>query len=450
MLVHQARRLNSPCFIVTNHDSCFLPNFLMTNSDGQKEEVKFDRVLCDVVCSGDATLRKNPDIWLKWNQGQALNLHGVQFRLAKRGAELLAIGGKMVYSTCSLNPVENEAVLHRLIKDSEGALEIVDSASLVPGLKYIPGLTTWDLASKEIECFKSFEDVPEKYHTIIRPQMFPPSPEDASKYNLEKCIRILPHFQNTGGFFVASIVKKSYLPWEKEAKKQEASKSDEQTEQTSTESEKSNSTEPQRKKRRLFHGYKEDPYVFLTPEDLAWSQLKNFYKLSDEFNPLCLLTRSVSEKKKNIYFCSEQIRDLLLCNESSVKIINTGVKTFVRCDNRNMECPFRLANEGLPNINFMIGECRRLNICKDDLIILLNNTDPTKPPPLATLTEETQENVKSLGAGSCVLKYSDDKLTVSLVGWRGQTSLRAYVDTNDTVHILRLLGADLSKYGKFN
>lgn len=52
MLVHQARRLNSPCFIVTNHDSCFLPNLLMTNSEGEKEEVKFDRVLCDVPCSG--------------------------------------------------------------------------------------------------------------------------------------------------------------------------------------------------------------------------------------------------------------------------------------------------------------------------------------------------------------------------------------------------------------
>lgn len=98
---------------------------------------------------------------------------------------------------------------------------------------------------------------------------------------------------------------------------------------------------PQQKKRRLHHGYKEDPYIFLTPDDIVWKQLKNFYKLSDEFNPLCLLTRSNSEKKKNVYFCSEQIRDLLLCNESQVKIINTGVKTFVRCDNRNMVCPFR-------------------------------------------------------------------------------------------------------------
>lgn len=45
----------------------------------------------------------------------------------------------------------------------------------------------------------------------------------------------------------------------------------------------------------------------------------------------------------------------------------------------------------------MIGQCRRINISKDDLITLLNNTDPTKPPPLPTLSAETQENVKDLG-----------------------------------------------------
>lgn len=37
---------------------------------------------------------------------------------------------------------------------------------------------------------------------------------------------------------------------------------------------------------------------------------------------------------------------------------------------------------------------------------------------------------------------------MTLVGWRGTASLRAYTDTNDTVHLLRLFGADLSKYGK--
>lgn len=52
------------------------------------------------------------------------------------------------------------------------------------------------------------------------------------------------------------------------------------------------------------------------------------------------------------------------------------------------------------------------------------------------------------GAGSCVLNCIDGDLSITLVGWRGTASLRAYTDANDTVHMLRLLGADLSKYGK--
>lgn len=53
-----------------------------------------------------------------------------------------------------------------------------------------------------------------------------------------------------------------------------------------------------------------------------------------------------------------------------------------------------------------------------------------------------------LAPGSCVLKYVDEKFTLYVVGWRGSSSLRAYVDQSDTIHILRLIGADLSKFGK--
>lgn len=54
-----------------------------------------------------------------------------------------------------------------------------------------------------------------------------------------------------------------------------------------------------------------------------------------------------------------------------------------------------------------------------------------------------------LGIGSCIIKYVDERFTLYIVGWRGTSSLRAYVDSNETLHILRLLGADLSKFGKF-
>ena len=63
MLVHQAKRLQSPSVIITNHDACIMPNLQMTSEDGSTKNMKFDRILCDVPCSGDGTLRKNADAW---------------------------------------------------------------------------------------------------------------------------------------------------------------------------------------------------------------------------------------------------------------------------------------------------------------------------------------------------------------------------------------------------
>lgn len=63
----------------------------------------------------------------------------VQTRILRRGVELLNVDGKLVYSTCSINPIENESVVHRILKEFDGVLELVDVSSVLPGLKYMPG-----------------------------------------------------------------------------------------------------------------------------------------------------------------------------------------------------------------------------------------------------------------------------------------------------------------------
>ena len=67
----------------------------------------FDRVLCDVPCTGDGTMRKNPLIWKRWNASPANMLHSLQLQIACKGVRLLKVGGRLVYSTCSLNPDPN-------------------------------------------------------------------------------------------------------------------------------------------------------------------------------------------------------------------------------------------------------------------------------------------------------------------------------------------------------
>lgn len=49
----------------------------------------------------------------------------------------------MVYSTCSLNPIENEAVIASLLRSSAGAIELVDVSQQLPELKRTSGLSKW-------------------------------------------------------------------------------------------------------------------------------------------------------------------------------------------------------------------------------------------------------------------------------------------------------------------
>lgn len=80
----------------------------------------FDRILCDVPCSGDGTMRKNYDLWWKWHPRNALLLHPLQLKIATRAARLLKIGGRLVYSTCSFHPAEDEAVVAELLRRGQG------------------------------------------------------------------------------------------------------------------------------------------------------------------------------------------------------------------------------------------------------------------------------------------------------------------------------------------
>ncbi|RYG65409.1 hypothetical protein EON64_11975, partial [archaeon] len=140
MLVHQCKRINSPLLVVTTHAGQAFPSLQAPGSDTR---AFFDRVLCDVPCSGDGTVRKNPAIWGRWATGQALTLHPLQLAIACRGAALLKPGGRLVYSTCSLSPFENESVVCELLRRHEGQLELVEVRHLLPGFKTRPGMQTW-------------------------------------------------------------------------------------------------------------------------------------------------------------------------------------------------------------------------------------------------------------------------------------------------------------------
>ncbi len=102
MLTHRIKALMSANILVTNHDARFFPTlkvgFDPTTFEGGSP-VLFDRILCDVPCSGDGTLRKAADLWRRWTPNLGRGMHPMQLEIAKRSLRLLKVGGRMVYST---------------------------------------------------------------------------------------------------------------------------------------------------------------------------------------------------------------------------------------------------------------------------------------------------------------------------------------------------------------
>jgi 16S rRNA (cytosine967-C5)-methyltransferase len=78
---------------------------------------RFDRILLDVPCSGTGTLGRNPEIKWRLRPEDLAGLHRLQAKLLSNAVQHLAPGGKLVYSTCSLEPEENEAVLEEVLGD---------------------------------------------------------------------------------------------------------------------------------------------------------------------------------------------------------------------------------------------------------------------------------------------------------------------------------------------
>ena len=157
----QGANTASPGAIVTSLDARYWP-------DRELQALRFDKVLCDVPCSGDGTLRKSHRNTPDWSAAAGAALHATQIKILRQGLKLLAPGGCLVYSTCSLNPAENEAVVTAILREERGRsgsggggggggasarVSLRDPREFAPwalqGLHPAPGLDEWQAQEGE-------------------------------------------------------------------------------------------------------------------------------------------------------------------------------------------------------------------------------------------------------------------------------------------------------------
>jgi NOL1/NOP2/sun family putative RNA methylase len=130
----------------------------------------FDRVLVDVPCSAEGTLRTDKNGKIRHTVPRGEKLPFLQAGLLIRGYDLLKPGGTLVYSTCTYNPDENESIVQNLLNSRPATIQPISL-----DVTHSPGLSKW----KEVS-----------YDSSMR-----------------HCWRIYPHQLDTVGFFLARVAK---------------------------------------------------------------------------------------------------------------------------------------------------------------------------------------------------------------------------------------------------
>jgi len=103
-----------------NLQKCGVANTIVTNLDGRwihNLKVEFDKILVDAPCSASGTFITNPNVFKSWDQGKVNLLSRLQKQLLEAASKCLRDGGEIVYSTCSLDPEENEEVIDYVVKN---------------------------------------------------------------------------------------------------------------------------------------------------------------------------------------------------------------------------------------------------------------------------------------------------------------------------------------------
>tara|TARA_B100001248_G_scaffold163849_1_gene123824 strand:- start:6356 stop:7996 length:1641 start_codon:yes stop_codon:yes gene_type:complete len=183
-LVTNVQRHASRTVLVVQHDGRHIPKVPGSGFDG---------VLVDVPCTGSGTTRKNPDVWGKWRPSAGRSLHSLQYDLLSRAVELTKPGGRVVYSTCSLDPIENEAVVARVV--AGGKVRVVPHGDPLSGVPSNPGMTNWPLLNDRGEL-----DIESKSEDYLVP-----TKDKAVSSQLNDCLRVWNDEIGGGGFFLAVL-----------------------------------------------------------------------------------------------------------------------------------------------------------------------------------------------------------------------------------------------------
>ena len=109
--------------------------FLQSGLEDLDPEPRFDAILLDAPCSSTGTIRRHPDVFWTKDAGDVAKLAGVQARLLRHAFAMLRPGGTLVFSNCSLDPAEGEALVDAFLAETPDAARRPARPEDWPGLE---------------------------------------------------------------------------------------------------------------------------------------------------------------------------------------------------------------------------------------------------------------------------------------------------------------------------
>ncbi len=162
--------------LVSNIERLGVINAIIMRRDGRQLtpyfEETFDKILIDAPCSSEATAGRSYRVLNMWSINSVKRLSGIQRGLLVNAYKMLKPGGRMVYSTCTFAPEENEEVVSYLLK------RFLDTTTIpvkINGINAVRGIVEWE--GKE-------------YHPLVT-----------------NTLRIYPH-KNRGEGFTITVIEK--------------------------------------------------------------------------------------------------------------------------------------------------------------------------------------------------------------------------------------------------
>ena len=261
---------------------------------------------------------------------------------------------------------------------------------------------------------------------------------------------MMPHDQDTGGFFVALLRKTKEIPGPSGSSKYKVKTTSEKgksyvkkqannnnqssdnnnsstiasvtntsttttttTAATNSDSKDNNTNDKTKKERK--HPERaggQDLYSEFLINDAnreSWKSIKSFYGIKDTFPENLLFTRSVGAKM--ISFVNKTVRDYAMDFDNKgrrLHLVNVGLKVFEKNSRPGVDCAYRLQQDGIGALLPYITK-RVVDVNFQDMLYLLQNSE--RGFPLIAMSEDASKVMKDVTTGSCVLRLNTNEFT---------------------------------------